>query len=122
MYSKNTSYWTKNRLNWTKNRSIAYALYNDATHLKINLNIEYGYRVLKIDATHLKINQGGSGYITCKSRVNSSKTRYTLFAALSSFKNIEPMLKGRYPMLWRYRAYAPSKQVGRRKKGLTNPT
>jgi hypothetical protein len=47
------------------------------------------------------------------------KVGIALSTALSSFKNIEPALKGRYPVLWRYRAYAPSKQVGRRRKGLT---
>ena len=59
-----------------------------------------GIRRLKIDGFRLKVG-------------------IALSTALSSFKNIEPGLKGRYPVLWRYRAYAPPKQVGRRQKGLT---
>ena len=50
------------------------------------------------------------------------KIGIALSMALSSFKNIEPAFKGRYPELWRYRAYAPSKLVGRRQKGLTYST
>ena len=50
------------------------------------------------------------------------KVGIALSMALSSFKNIEPAFKGRYPVLWRYRAYAPSKLVGRRQKGLTYST
>lgn len=79
-------------------------------HLKINLNIIYGYSILKMNGFRIKINQGVSGHVSSKNEWISSKTRYTLFAALSSFKNIEPVLKGRYPALRRYRAYAPSKQ------------
>jgi len=56
---------------------------------------------------------------TLKIAVQASKTRIPLFKAISSFKNIEPAYKGLYPVLRRYRAYAPSKQVGRRQKGLT---
>lgn len=78
MYSKNKHYWTKNRRYWTKNRSITYTIYNDTTHLKINLNIGIGYRILKPDAFRLKVDQGGSGYISSKSSLNSSKNAYCL--------------------------------------------
>ena len=54
-----------------------------------------------------------------KIAVQASKTRIPLLRAFSSFKNIEPVYKGLYPVLKRYRAYAPSKLVGRRQKGLT---
>lgn len=74
MYSKNKQCWTKNSYNRTKNRSITYTIYNDTTRL----NIGIGYQVLKIDAFRLKVDQGGSGYISSKSRVNSSKSRYCL--------------------------------------------
>ena len=78
MYSKNKQRWTKNSYNRTKNRSITYTIYNDTTHLKINLNIEYGYRILKPGTFRLKVDQGGSGYISSKSRLNSSKNAYCL--------------------------------------------
>jgi hypothetical protein len=78
MYSKNKQRWTKNSYNWTKNRSIAYTIYNDTTHLKINLNIGIGYRILKIDTFRLKIDQGGRGHISSKNRLISSKSRYCL--------------------------------------------
>lgn len=55
-----------------------------------------------------------------KIALQASKTRISLFKAFSSFKNIEPAYKGLDPVLKRYRAYAPSKHVGRRQKGLTN--
>ena len=57
-----------------------------------------------------------------KIAVQASKTRIPLLRAASSFKNIEPAYKGLYPVLKRYRAYAPLKYKGRRKKGLTYPT
>ena len=77
MYSKNKQRWTKNSYNRTKNRSIAYTIYNDTTRLKINLNIEYGYRILKPGTFRLKVDQGG-GYISSKNRLISSKSRYCL--------------------------------------------
>ena len=81
MYSKNKQRWTKNSYNRTKNRSIAYTIYNDTTHLKINLNIEYGYSILKPGTFRLKVDQGGSGHIcviSSKNRLISSKSRYCL--------------------------------------------
>ena len=74
--------YTKNRRYWTKNRSIAYTIYNDTTHLKINLNIEYGYKILKPGTFRLKVDQGGSGYISSKNRLNSSKSRYCLIRGI----------------------------------------
>lgn len=68
--------YSKNRRYWTKNRSIAYTIYNDTTHLKINLNIEYGYRILKPGTFRLKVDQGGRRHVSSKNRLISSKTRY----------------------------------------------
>ena len=70
--------YSKNSYNWTKNRSIAYTIYNDTTHLKINLNIEYGYRILKPGTLGLKIDQGGSGHVSSKNSLISSKNAYCL--------------------------------------------
>jgi len=89
-------------------------------HLKINIDPDTQYQFLKIDAFRLNIGQGGRCCMHLNIAVQASKTRIPLLRAISSFKNIEPAYKGLYPVLRRYRAYAPSKQVGRRQKGLTN--
>lgn len=70
--------YSKNKQRWTKNRSIAYTIYNDITHLKINLNIGIGYSILKPGTPGLKIDQGGRGHVSSINRVNSSKNAYCL--------------------------------------------
>lgn len=86
-------------------------------HLKIDPALE---TFLKIGLFRLKVDQGGRCGMHLKIALQASKTRTSLFKAFSSFKNIEPAYKDSDPVLNRYRDYAPSKQVGRRQKGLTN--